>query len=234
MSCYNWERGEIRIPNSQWAKFRTNLLKEWNARQEKNLAEAKKAHAVLKAAGKGKRGENRISAMREALAKFAGGSLNDWGHFTAPTTVRWSGGFRIEDKNQEASDSYYRLTRLLLPQHRDAKLQGVPKKKDFPFVQLTKDARILLPDAQVTFCNSSKTVDWFVDENNRAVERANDHWFAHKLFGALERMQWTRNSGGTVVGNDEYNRDDCSVGGGGNYVTKRYGPIGQESLRRGW
>ena len=44
MSCYNWERGSIVIPSSEWSKFRTGLLKAWNAKLDEQYKLAKKAH----------------------------------------------------------------------------------------------------------------------------------------------------------------------------------------------
>jgi hypothetical protein len=47
------------------------------------------------------------------------------------------------------------------------------------------------------------------------------------LAQALAKVVWSRGSGGSFIGNDEYNRDDRNAGGGGNYVTRQFGPKGQ-------
>lgn len=50
------------------------------------------------------------------------------------------------------------------------------------------------------------------------------HPLATVLFRLLNKVQWTRGSGGEIVGNDEYNRDSTHVGGGSNYVKDSWGP----------
>lgn len=82
--------------------------------------------------------------------------------------------------------------------------------------------RLDLDGAWIEF--KGREVHWRVGENNRACERARDHPMAKALFAALSRVKWTRGSGGQIVGNNEYNRDDRSAGGGGNYVVSEYGP----------
>ena len=102
-------------------------------------------------------------------------------------------------------------------------LKTQPQKKKFPFLALSKSTGLNLSGAHVSFNNENHSVAWEVYENNRAVESANEHWFAKKLFAALGSVKWTRNSGGQIIGNDEYNRDADYEGGGGHYVTKSYG-----------
>lgn len=82
----------------------------------------------------------------------------------------------------------------------------------------------LLGEARIEF--HGREVRWSSGENNHQVERAHSHPLAMALFSALQTVRWTRGTGGTLVGNDEYNSDSSSEGGGANYVTARYGPKG--------
>jgi len=78
-------------------------------------------------------------------------------------------------------------------------------------------------EGQITFINGAKSVVWYVDENNRSVERCRKSKVGQLFFTMLSNVEWTRNTGGEIVGKDEYNRDDDYAGGSGNYVTGSYG-----------
>ena len=107
-----------------------------------------------------------------------------------------------------------------------------PLKKDFP--KLTnKTTQIDNDDCTVVFNDKTHTVSWSVQENNHAVENARESILGQAFFSALRKIKWTRGSGGELVGNDEYNQDDCSSGGGANYTKAHYGPKGEKG-RRGW
>lgn len=201
MSCYEWERGTIKLPAKEWAGFRKGLLEEWNKKQLELLARAQRAHAAIKAELKGKRGKNRDEALGRAIQRHVG------------------------DVYRESSQT---LVSLVLDWDREKRrfaLKGTaPKKKDLKLCPVSKDATIYLPDAAVAFANKTRSVTWSVGENNHAREHARDHWFARLLFAKLNRVTWTRGSGGQIVGNDEYNRDRDDVGGGGNYLIEEFGP----------
>jgi len=235
MSCYEWERGTITIPKPQWASFRKNLLSQWNAREDEVLAKAKKAFAAAKAAAKGKRGEKRTQAINAALASACGGSIDEWGYFQASRRVSgyWGGSY---ERDEKAHELHSRISRLVLKSEgygKNAKVSLVaPKAKDLNKVKISQDASLHFSDATVTFNNRCHAVEWCVHENNHAKEHAHAHWFAQALFSALKGIKWTRNSGGTVVGNDEYNRESHYEGGAANYVTMTFGPERKQSSRR--
>ena len=103
---------------------------------------------------------------------------------------------------------------------------------------ISKSCTIYEPNAEVTLDNDTKTIKWYVPENNHAREHAEASWLGRVVFGALNRIEWPSRgkTGGVLVGNDEYNREASYVGGGGNYVTATYGPLGKKykDQPRGW
>lgn len=77
---------------------------------------------------------------------------------------------------------------------------------------------------------TGRVVNWRVEENNHSVDRAHEHPVAQAFFRALDRVTWTRGTGGQFIGNNEYNRDNEYEGGGGNYVTQTFGPRSKAQL----
>ena len=71
-----------------------------------------------------------------------------------------------------------------------------------------------------------RTLTWDVEEDKNAVSAAHSAPGATVFFAALAKVNWTRATGGEGVGNDEDNQDLRHKGGGANYTTFRYGPLG--------
>jgi hypothetical protein len=233
MSCNEWEYGDITIPAKAWANFRKGLLTKWNERQIRLLDEAKRAHQAATRAAKGKRGKGRQQAILTAVAQACGGTYNhDWGQFEARSRGVWGGGRDDQQHNKWESISHLILKRE--GYGRDAKVTlQAPKRKDLALVPVSKGGTISLPDANVSFDNKSRTVTWDVPENNHSVDRAKEHWFAKALFQALGRITWTRGSGGTIHGNNEYNEPDHGgYGRGPDYAVATYRPETAADRRR--
>lgn len=210
MSKYEWERGTISIPKAQWASFRKGLLTKWNEHQQGLLEDAKGAYRAIQDAAKGKRGAKRQETLRSALRA----------HCEAAKSKR-----PCPDPEPEWGS----LISYLIIRSKDVGGGSVvfqsPRKVNLETKPLSRGLVALdLDNTSVTFDNARKTVNWFVPENNHACERARSHWFAKALFEALDRITWTRNSGGKIIGNDEYNCYTAYESGGANYVTAKYGP----------
>ncbi|MAG25949.1 hypothetical protein CMI47_10260 [Candidatus Pacearchaeota archaeon] len=211
MSCYEWERGTIRIPAGQYSAFRKKVLAAWNKRQKYLLKVAKEVHARLKKAGYRKRNFDFGNHFRE--------------NFEQLISLTRENSFLHADNE----DDRWIISRLLFD---DDKKPHLPKQKDLKLVPISKQTSIHFDDASISFNDENKTVTWSVSENNHAVERAHEHPMAGVLFEALENVEWKRKSGGTIVKNDEYHRESYEEDGGGNYATHRYGPLGGEKTGR--
>jgi len=214
MSCRQWESGKVVIPAKEWSKFRTGLMEAWNRHQRSVLEDAKRTYPLVKAAVKGIGRREHESVMRDVLVRAFRGA---------------------DDRIEEVEDL---IGGRVWDEERQcwvARLRA-PRKKNLKIVATTKDAVIDMSEARITFTNKTRTVTWDVAEDNHACDRTHSHWFAKRLFEALGRVRWTRGSGGTIVGNDEYNQQSCEEGGGANYVTYEFGPKVKKTgrLNRGY
>jgi len=204
MSKYEWERGEIVIPTNQWAKFRTAIIKAFNERQSLVYQEALKLFEKVKLAKKGKRNFDFGSWFNKEANEHR--------------SLSFSEVCQIEYQILKRVDGKYKLIR--------------PKKNMFAPLPTSKGCSIDCDDSIIVLNNKKRSVIWSVEENNHSVDRARSCHMGRVLFRLLDNIKWTRGSGGTIVGNDEYNRDDYSEYGGGNYVVAEYGKKSKSKIRR--
>ncbi len=210
MSCYEWEKGEIVLPKTEWSNFRKTLIKEHNERLASLFSQAVDYHAKLVEGSKGLRGDEKVRKQKELLGTLSGYRSSDGRGYYADRREQFE---QLHDLLFQAEEGKWERTILRLP-----------KKKDLKLLPLTTDCAIELPDASIYIRNDSHTIKWSVPENNHACERARQHPVAQRLFVLLDQIKWTRGSGGTIVGNNEYNRDSDDAYGGGNFVVATYGP----------
>lgn len=123
----------------------------------------------------------------------------------------------------EADETYEVMDAL-----RKAAEAGKAPKHDFvrPHATTRAMTTVELHVASIRF--DGRKLHWAVGWNNHAREEAHEHLVVAALFKTLDRLAWTRGSGGVIVGNDEYNRDNVDAGGGGNYITFAFGPLGEQ------
>ncbi len=194
MSCYEWEQGTIKIPADQWSSFKKSLTETYNNKQQWRYKKALQVYEQLMADSKGKRKYDFGSKIRELVCVY-------------------NSGLDYPDQY----DDYRSIERALLPVNKSGKPKK-PKAKDFPANTNRSDT---FPP-YITINNKNRTVTWYVEENNRAVDSARGTYMGVAFFKLLDSVNWKRGSGGKIVGNDEYNQEDRDTGGGGNYVTAQY------------
>lgn len=204
MSKYDWEKGNIKIPSAEWASLKKKVRNAYNKVQENYYQIGGKIWKEIK--------ENGVS-FRDAFEKHAPNSSSSTLPDGCRTFLR-----RAIYRNSENREKAYK-----------------PRRKDFP-KKTNRDTSFSLRECEgsIYFNNDSRIVRWVVHENNHAVDQARRHPVAKAFFKALNRIDWTRDSGGKIVGNDEYNRhaNQDRPGGGGNYVNSRFGPRGKRVERR--
>jgi hypothetical protein len=212
MSKYEWEAGEIRIPANAWPAFRKALLEEWNRQQQRVLALAEDAYQSIQEAPR------------------PGDALTEWLY---PAADQHPGAYR--HPSYEEREQHGEAIRRLLFHWDGATRQSVlqrPLQSNLELKPVGKGATLGFAGASITLDDEHKVVRWAVGENNHAVEHARQHPMAKALFSALDRIRWSRGSGGDIVGNDEYNRDHQGAGGGSNYVTRSFGAGSTRGLTR--
>jgi len=205
----------IKLPTREFASFRRGMVQFYNERQTRLYAKAKSLYGQLKVASKSKRNFD----YGEAFRKLAQASSYGVFGYGISTTI----------------DGYEEIMDAVLPfeQRKDGVMTSrrkpkAPKKKDFALLKQSTPI-IRMPEASIGFAKKPY-VTWAVSENNHAVERAHEHKVAHEFFKRLSAVKWVRGTGGEIIGNDENNRDSDYAGGGGNYVTHRFG-VAEKAFR---
>ena len=199
MSRYAWEHGTITLPTGQPAQLRAALQRAADAQIAALTAETDRAWNRLRTMTPAQRADHSRIAndpIVSTLSEQAHFLMCHWERRGNTSAPRW------RKPSQKA------IRESVITRHRDG------AGKTHTVFRCGLDATITL---------AGNTVTWDVSENNHAPERAHAHPLAASLFRHLHAVQWTSRSGGIIVGNDEYARDDRDVGGGGNYTVESFG-----------
>jgi hypothetical protein len=220
MSCYEWEKGQFKIPAAQWASLKERVREAHNVLVDQVNEMAREAHRKGLLAVKGKRNVN----VHEAIVHAAREEIE---------AMERSGEHLPEEVLMYVISAIYPNPGVHdAPRYEDTDRPQKPKKK-FAFLKPVNrnNRRILVTGGSVSFDDDTRTVHWDVGENNRACHFARIHPVARVLFRELKSMPWTRGSGGVVWGSDEYHEraESSYPGGGGSYHKAFYGPIGEKT-----
>jgi len=200
MSRNEWERGTIKLPTKAFSRVHGEVVDAENRYRDGLLELATRARDILLGKGKGKRG---FSFIQE-----------------------WEDRDAFDYHRGEDFDCYIRFA-LFPGKAEKTDKPRKPTKKNFA----PANKRTMLfehADFQIGFDRANSTVTWNVFENNHACDEARRHPVARALFQELRTMTWCRDTGGKIIGNDEYAQDSHEEGGGANYMKDHYGPRGKE------
>ena len=228
MSLYEWENGTITLPAAEVPALK-KMLRDWiNAVHDEVRVAAVTMH---KDVAKSTRSRD-LYTQRLAEASMARYRLAErrTGYGSYGASARQERAVMVTELAAKALESMLRTTQRAGTPPRQPVVADVaavvPKLTNrdntFPLVSGggISEARIVFDGRQVT---------WSVPENNHAVHYAHENPVAKLFFERLERIQWTRGTGGALTGNNEMNREGRESGGGANYTTLTFGPLGDEA-----
>ena len=205
MSRYDWEEGKVVLPTKAFKPVFDSIRQRQNALMDE-------AYQCLVAA------YETIMAENKAKVKSEEPTLYDRvNHAVEKHHKKIRSSFGTDDL-------FYAIENAVTAMTEERKVPIKPQKQ-YLTKATTSTLRFRQYEACLTFDRKSHSLIWVVEENNHAVETARESWLGKALFKALRNVQWTRSTGGKFVGNDEYN-DSHEEGGGANYVTARFGPLG--------
>lgn len=212
MSKYGWEKGTLKIPGSEWKRVRDAIVAGHNKEQDNMFALATDVHGRL---------------MAIKAAKGSAAIKGEVGEMLRADT----GSYSVMKRLEASDDSWdvLKSVRKYEPATKKTTLT-VPKKKDFAHVPSSKAECLSYGEFSISFDQKEKSITWSVQDNNHSVDRARDHVMGRLFFNVMGSVKWGRGSGGQIAGNDEIHKDDREEGGGANYVTARYGPLGGQPV----
>lgn len=208
ISCNAWERGEIKLPTAAVADvkkavrdaaiaYRTlvqTLCRKWWA--EHRTSSRKKYLETLDYQPFG------AWMDRNAGRQHASEPLYDDVLYVLQGIVsEWAGGKTVERNPRQV-------------QEKDLDRQLGPKPTN-------RTDRYNVDGGSIFF--KGRSVHWSA-EDSHGCDRPKEHPIARALFAALNKVTWTRGSGGKILGNNEYSEEAgrYSEGAGGSYTVMEF------------
>lgn len=215
MSCYEWETGEVLLPAGAVPTVKKSLRDVTNALHE---TAQRAAHTFWEQYAQRTRSTRLYNERLEAYLHLSESSSRSHGFYSVP-----------EHPSGLDEESLVELHHLLVSvAERPHKLTSAEVAQAFP--KATNRALNFDVGHEATISIRGRTLRWHVNENNHAVDRAHEHPVMRTLFTALNRVKWTRGTGGTSWGSNEY-ADDAAQSDGYNPLstTSSYGPLGEQA-----
>lgn len=228
MSKREEEQGTLVLPSAAVIPLRRALVEAMNAQRQRARDWAARAYAHLQSQD----GQAQRQAINQALR--TGPDARPSADDLLGEVVR-----RVNNARGEPGEPVFQAARLLLPfapwprpaNPRPRRLQA-PKKKDLPPLP-AQTWQFQDEGAAVRIDPEKRTLSWEVDRSNRAVEHAWAGPLGRALQAALDKVEWTRATGGVFRYADEY-ADEAAMEHGGNPVriSRAFGPLGEEEQAR--
>lgn len=216
MSKYEWESGTITLPSKHVAPLKKILREHINDLHTQVREIAVTLHKQAGTRSAKKYGESLGFTEYSFLPSNAKSTTN---HEATARYVLWSLWLTAKKTGTPVTSPTVANVSAIVP-------KMTVKNTAFPVFSHDHSGINL---GSISF--DGNRVTWSIHDNNHAVDDAYQSEISRLFFGYMERIEWSRGTGGYGVGNDEYNEEERdSIGGGGNYLTFSYGPLGVEAM----
>ncbi|TSE15007.1 hypothetical protein B1A87_002825 [Arthrobacter sp. KBS0703] len=208
MGHWDTQHGEIILPSAEFAAVRQAVQKATHEHQTKVFDETQ---AFWK--GLTRKEQTDPAAYTAALRRYTDAKHKEL--YAYQDRSSWNRPAKPPFAEEFIDDVEWRLG---LPR------SGKPArvlKSDLPF-PTNRTTSFPAGEGSVSFDKESSTVRWSTSENRGATERAHASVAGSAFFDRLQRVKWTRHTGGVIMGNNEYAADE----GQGPSCHVAYGPIG--------
>ena len=208
MSKYGWESGTVTLPTAAVSGVRKAVCDAANRLHAEVLAECLRLWEgpIAKTNSVELYFERLESAADAPRGRTVGQAVSDAANGVMTGIVGWSGG-RAAQRTPRA------------PRASDVEAYAPSANTRTTSFGGRSDEWHIRGDGAKLHYNSG--------DNNHQVEHAREHPVVAAMMRELGRLDWTRATGGMFTGNDEYNQESRDSGGGGNYITAAYGPLGE-------
>jgi len=134
----------------------------------------------------------------------------------------WRGAARKSiPLNNLANHFHSIIINTMFPEGRDGRPTR-PRKKDFP-TATSKTASFSAGNAEISFDDASRTIIWSVESSDRGVRTSWEHPVGIAFKNVLDSITWSRNTGGSIYGGDDYDDpDDIPC------ISLKYGILGEK------
>lgn len=199
MSVHQAESGTIQLPSDQATAVRHRFVERHNLISEKAWTAAKNTWDHATSAQR-----KDSQHLRDNLEAILTPRYNSW-------------SYRQPEDSAAKVEALRRAESLLgIDEYSYGSTPRAPQKKNLPVAGKTQ-TRFDGPFGSATFDTKKNTLEWEAD-GNHGVEEAHAEWVWEAMHAELDKVRWTRGSGGVINGDDEYRPEPRASAG--------FGPVG--------
>ena len=234
------ERGSLVLPSAALAPLRKALVTALNAEQDRTFEIAKAVYDRLQEPDPVTGRKETFNAIKAELRKDSWQARHKAQELLSEVIDKINGPIRETNSwyqsaptNQWTHAQRDEAIDFLVPYQQNPKERKVvtPLKKNLHKLSADTLQFDASGEASLTINPTTRTVEWDVSRGKNNVRDARETTLGKTFFAFLEKVTWTRGTGGVFRESDEY-AEEAAMSHGGNPVSisQHFGPLGEEEF----